>query len=129
VTQTTYRILPQSVINYAVEVTEPERAPRILFTCPTHTAADAWITEIERLSAAESRKKPGREPAVCASGSSMSGPVGRTEGLTGEQRPALASSDVAASEKARQNQLENLIGLSTVYRRTPETIITTAATA
>jgi hypothetical protein len=59
----------------------------------------------------------------------MSGPVGGTERLTGEQRPVLASSDVAASEKALQNQLENLIGLSTVYRRTPETIITTAAMA
>ena len=52
-TQTTYRILPQSVIVYAVEVTEPESAPRILLTCSTQTSADAWIAEIKRLSAAK----------------------------------------------------------------------------
>jgi hypothetical protein len=52
-TQTTYRILPQSVIIYAVEVTEPESTPRIVLTCSTQTAADAWITEIKRVSAAK----------------------------------------------------------------------------
>jgi hypothetical protein len=47
--------------------------------------------------------------------------------LTGEQKPVLASSDVDASENDLQNQLENLIGPSTVYRRVPTTIITKAA--
>jgi len=44
--------------------------------------------------------------------------------LTGEQRPLLASSDVEVSVNDLQNQLENLIGPSTVYRRVPKTIIT-----
>jgi hypothetical protein len=48
-TQTTYRILPQSVILYGVEVTEPDKAPRILLSCSTEAAADTWISEIERL--------------------------------------------------------------------------------
>jgi hypothetical protein len=42
-TQPTYRIVPQSVILYGVEKTEPDNAPRILLTCPTEAAADAWI--------------------------------------------------------------------------------------
>ena len=50
--------------------------------------------------------------AVCAFGSSMSVPVGGTQGLTGDQRPVLASSAVAASEKLYKTSLENLIGLS-----------------
>jgi hypothetical protein len=48
-TQSTYRIVPQSVILYGVEKTEPDNAPRILLTCPTEAAADAWISEIRRL--------------------------------------------------------------------------------
>ena len=51
-TQPTYRIVPQSVILYGVEKTEPDNAPRVLLTCPTEAAADAWISEITRLSAA-----------------------------------------------------------------------------
>ena len=34
-TQTTYRILPQSVILYGVEMTEPDKAPRVLLSCST----------------------------------------------------------------------------------------------
>ena len=79
--------------------------------------------------AGKSRKKSGSELAVCALGSSMSVPVGGTQGLTGDQRPVLASSAVAASEKLYKTSLENLIGLSAVYRRTLETIVTTAASA
>jgi hypothetical protein len=52
-TQPTYRIVPQSVILYGVEKTEPDNAPRVLLTCPTEAAADAWISEIRRLSAAK----------------------------------------------------------------------------
>jgi hypothetical protein len=59
----------------------------------------------------------------------MSGMLGGTVGLTGEQRPILASSDVDASVNDLQNQLENLIGLSTVYRRVLKTIITKTASA
>jgi hypothetical protein len=51
--QRTYRILPQSVILYGVEMTEPDKAPRVLLTCSTEAAATAWILEIERLSAAK----------------------------------------------------------------------------
>jgi hypothetical protein len=57
----------------------------------------------------------------------MSGLVDGTAGPTSEQRPILASSDVDASANDLQNQLENLIGPSTVYRRLPKTTITTAA--
>jgi hypothetical protein len=46
-----YRIVPQSIIRYGVEVTEPNKAPRTLLTCPTEAAADAWMVEIKRLSA------------------------------------------------------------------------------
>jgi hypothetical protein len=53
-TQATYRIVPQSVILYGVEKTESDNAPRVLLTCPTEAAADAWISEITRLSAAKS---------------------------------------------------------------------------
>jgi hypothetical protein len=48
-TQTTYRILPQSVILYGIEMTESGKAPRVLMSCSTEAAADAWISEIERL--------------------------------------------------------------------------------
>jgi hypothetical protein len=53
--QATYRIVPLSIIRYGVEVTEPDRAPRILLTCPTEAAANAWIAEIKRLSAVRLR--------------------------------------------------------------------------
>ena len=49
--------------------------------------------------------------------------------LAGEQKPLLASSDVEVSVNDLQNQLENLIGSSAVYRRVPKTIITKAASA
>jgi hypothetical protein len=52
-TQRTYRILPQSVILYGVEITEPDKAPRVLLTCSTEAAATAWILELKRLSAAK----------------------------------------------------------------------------
>jgi hypothetical protein len=52
-TQRTYRILTQSVILYGVEMTEPDKAPRVLLTCSTEAAATAWILEIERLSTAK----------------------------------------------------------------------------
>ena len=47
-------------------------------------------------------------------------------------RPSVAvltSPDVDASAHALQNQLENLIGASTVYRRVPTTIMTNPASA
>jgi|EndMetStandDraft_8_1072994.scaffolds.fasta_scaffold237234_1 hypothetical protein len=52
--QRTYRILPQTVVRYGVEMSEPGEAPRILLTCSTEAAADTWISEIKRLSAAKS---------------------------------------------------------------------------
>jgi hypothetical protein len=55
------------------------------------------------------------------------GLVDGAAGLTSEQRPIFASSDVDASASDLQNQLENLIGPSTVYRRVPMPTITTAA--
>jgi hypothetical protein len=59
----------------------------------------------------------------------MSGLLGGTVDLTGEQRPLLPSSEVDTSVNDLQNQLENLIGSSAVYRRVPKTIITKAASA
>ena len=38
--QTAYRIAPQSIIHYGVEVTELGKAPQILLTCPTEDAAE-----------------------------------------------------------------------------------------
>ena len=57
-TQRTYRILPQSVILYGVEMTEPDKAPRVLLTCSTEAAAHTWISEIERLSADQFGSEP-----------------------------------------------------------------------
>ena len=51
--QSTYRIVPQSLISYGIEITETDKSPRILLTCPTEAAADAWIAEIKRLRAAK----------------------------------------------------------------------------
>ena len=51
--QTTYRIAPQSIIHYGVEVTELGKAPQILLTCPTEDAAEFWIAEIKRLRSAK----------------------------------------------------------------------------
>jgi hypothetical protein len=51
--QRIYRILPQTVVRYGVEMSEPGEAPRILMTCSTEAAAETWISEIKRLSAAK----------------------------------------------------------------------------
>ena len=53
--QTTYRIVPQPIIRYGVEVTEVGEVPRILFTFPTEAVAKAWIAEIKRLRSAKHR--------------------------------------------------------------------------
>jgi hypothetical protein len=37
--QATYRIVPLSIIRYAIEVMQPDKAARILLTCPTEDAA------------------------------------------------------------------------------------------
>jgi hypothetical protein len=46
-----YRIVPQRV-TYAVEVTEPGRAPFIRHRCKTEKQAKAWIAEQKRMEAA-----------------------------------------------------------------------------
>jgi hypothetical protein len=70
-TQKTYRILPQSVTLYGVEITEPDKAPRVLLTCSTEATATAWILELKRLSAAKfdtgGRKFAARPPQLAAS--------------------------------------------------------------
>jgi hypothetical protein len=38
--QATYRIVPLSIIRYGIEVTRPDKAARILLTCPTEDAAN-----------------------------------------------------------------------------------------
>jgi hypothetical protein len=53
--QATYRIVPQSITLYGVEVAELGEAPQILLTCPTKAAAEAWMAEIKRLRSAKYR--------------------------------------------------------------------------
>jgi hypothetical protein len=48
--QATYRIVPVSIIRYGVEVMRPDKAARILLTCQTEDAANAWMAEIKRRS-------------------------------------------------------------------------------
>jgi hypothetical protein len=48
--QATYRMVPLSIIRYAIEVMQPDKAARILLTCPTEDAANAWMTEMKRRS-------------------------------------------------------------------------------
>ena len=48
---TTYRIVPQSIISYGVEITEISKPPRVLLTCSTEAMAEIWIAEIKRLRA------------------------------------------------------------------------------
>jgi hypothetical protein len=43
--QATYRIVPLSIIRYAIEVMQPDKAAGILLTCPTEDAANAWMAE------------------------------------------------------------------------------------
>jgi len=46
-----YRIVPQSIISYGVEITEIDKPPRVLLTCSTEAMAEIWIAEIRRLRA------------------------------------------------------------------------------
>ena len=40
-------------MTYGVEITEIDKPPRILLTCATEAAAEAWIAEGKRLRAAK----------------------------------------------------------------------------
>ena len=48
--QATYRMVPLSIIRYAIEVMQPDKAARILLTCPTEDAANAWMDDMKRRS-------------------------------------------------------------------------------
>jgi hypothetical protein len=48
--QASYRIVPLSIIRYGIEVMRPDKAARILLTCPSEHAANAWMAEIKRRS-------------------------------------------------------------------------------
>jgi hypothetical protein len=49
-TQATYRVVPLSIIQYGIEVVRPDQAARILLTCPTEDAANAWMADMKRRS-------------------------------------------------------------------------------
>jgi hypothetical protein len=49
-TQATYRVVPLSIIQYGIEVVRPDKAARILLTCPTEDAANAWMADMKRRS-------------------------------------------------------------------------------
>jgi hypothetical protein len=57
-TKSTYRVVAQPIISYGVEITEADQSPRVLLTCPTEAAADAWIVEIKRLRTIRSTWNP-----------------------------------------------------------------------
>jgi hypothetical protein len=46
----TYRVVPVSIVQYGIEVIRPDKAARILLTCPTEDAANAWMAEMKRRS-------------------------------------------------------------------------------
>jgi hypothetical protein len=48
--QATYRVVPLPIVQYAIEVIRPDKAARILLTCPTEEAANAWMAEMKRRS-------------------------------------------------------------------------------
>jgi hypothetical protein len=48
--QATYRVVPLSIVQYGIEVIRPDQAARILLTCPTEDAANAWMAEVKRRS-------------------------------------------------------------------------------
>ena len=49
-TKATYRVVPLPIIRYGIEVIRPDKAARILLTCPTEDAANAWMAEMKRRS-------------------------------------------------------------------------------
>jgi hypothetical protein len=53
--QPSYRIVPQALVRYGVEVSEPNKAPRVVLTCSTEAAAETWVAELKRLRAAKER--------------------------------------------------------------------------
>jgi hypothetical protein len=48
--QATYRVVPLSIVQYGIEVIRPDKAARILLTCPTEDAANAWMDDMKRRS-------------------------------------------------------------------------------
>jgi hypothetical protein len=51
--QPSYRIVPQTVVRYGVEVSEPNKPPRVVLACSTEAAAETWVAEMKRLWAAK----------------------------------------------------------------------------
>jgi hypothetical protein len=49
-TKATYRVVPLPIIRYGIEVIRPDKAARILLTCPTEDAANAWMADMKRRS-------------------------------------------------------------------------------
>jgi hypothetical protein len=50
-----YRIVTKAVVRYGVEVSEPNKPPRVVLTCSTEAAAKTWIAELKRLWVAKER--------------------------------------------------------------------------
>jgi hypothetical protein len=48
--QATYRVVPLPIVQYGIEVVRPDKAARILLTCATEDAANAWMAEMKRRS-------------------------------------------------------------------------------
>jgi hypothetical protein len=53
--QPSYRIVPQALVRFGVEVSEPNKPPRVVLTCSTEAAAETWVAELERLWAAKAQ--------------------------------------------------------------------------
>jgi hypothetical protein len=51
--QPSYRIVPQTLVRYGVEVSDPNKRPRVALTCSTEAAAETWVAELKRLWAAK----------------------------------------------------------------------------
>jgi hypothetical protein len=51
--QPSYRIVPQTLLRYGVEISEPNKPPRVVLTCSTEAAAETWVAELKRLRAAK----------------------------------------------------------------------------
>jgi hypothetical protein len=51
--QPSYRVVPRTVVRYGVEVSEPNKLPRVVLACSTEAAAETWVAELQRLRAAK----------------------------------------------------------------------------
>ena len=65
--QPSYRIVPQTLVRFGVEVSEPNKPPRVALTCSTEAAAETWVAELKRLWAAKEQFDQIVKPAEAGS--------------------------------------------------------------